>query len=214
VTEAPSRPPIDGLTSDELQAIYGRWSSLEPVEVAGLLAGTGIRWWIGGGRAARLGATVARRHSDTDVVISRDDVDILRRALAGWHLWEANDGSLRPLLPGDQLTPSCEGLWIRRDAEHPWALDVILQPTASEWVFKRDARVRRPWSEALVEQDGLAYLRPEIALLHKARADRPKDRADLAAANLDVESRAWLVAQLHLVGHDEWARLAKNEANG
>ncbi|WP_433652940.1 hypothetical protein ACQP2C_12300 [Micromonospora zamorensis] len=57
---------------------------------------------------------------------------------------------------------------------------------------KRDARVRLPWDRALHGVNGLPYLRPEIALLHKAHLDSPKDRADLAAAVLDADARTWL----------------------
>lgn len=61
---------------------------------------------------------------------------------------------------------------------------------------------------------GVRYLRPEIALLYKARHDRPKDRADLAAAALDAGARAWLAANLERLGYHEWARLARSEGAG
>ena len=37
--------------------------------------------------------------------------------------------------------------------------------------------------------DGVEYLRPEVALLFKAKHDRPKDHADLLAARLDPAAR-------------------------
>lgn len=91
------------------------------------------------------------------------------------------------------------------------------RPGRAVRVFKRDDRVRLPWSRALHEVDGVSYLRPEIALLHKAHLDRPKDRADLAAAVLDPDARAWLASTLDLLGYDEWAHLVRagrNEAGG
>ena len=66
-----------------------------------------------------------------------------------------------------------------------------------------------PWQRALHTVDGIPYLRPEIALLHKAHLDRPKDRTDLAAAQLDPDARAWLVRTLELLGHHSWAGLAR-----
>ena len=98
----------NALDEETFQALYGRWVPLEPGPVAELFAGS-VRWWVVGGRAARIGAP-PRPHDDTDVAVSRSDLDELRKALSGWHLWEANDGTLRPVLPGQPLTAGCEQL--------------------------------------------------------------------------------------------------------
>ena len=198
---------VNDLDEDHFQLLYGRWDPLEPAGVAALLTNWPVRWLIAGGRAARVGAD-PRDHEDTDVVVPVADVDELRQALAGWHLWEANDGALRPLLPGVALTAGCEQLWARRDARHPWQLDLLLDRASSEseWVFKRDHSVRLPWDQVVHTFGGIRYVRPEIALLHKARLNRAKDRADLAAARLDPVARTWLAATLDRLGHGDWAR--------
>jgi hypothetical protein len=67
-----------------------------------------------------------------------------------------------------------------------------------------------PWDQALQVIDGISYLRPELALLHKAHLDRPKDRGDLAAARLQPEVRAWLADTLDELGHHDWAGLARS----
>jgi hypothetical protein len=197
---------INELDEESFQLLYGGCDPLLPAEVAELLAGTGVRWYVAGGRAARVGAA-PRHHDDTDIVVRLDDLAALRQAMAGWHLWEAHDGALRPLLPGFPATEHCEQLWARQDARHPWQLDLLLDRASddAQWVFKRDASVCLPWARALHHLGGIAYLRPEVALLHKARLDRPKDRADLAAAALEPEARAWLAATLRHLGHDAWA---------
>jgi hypothetical protein len=202
---------INDLDEQAFQSLYGRWDPLEPGQVAGLFSGLSVRWWIAGGRAARAGAP-ARHHEDIDVAVRLDDLDKLRQQLSAWDLWEAHSGTLRPLLPGDTFTQGRDQLWARRDAQHPWQLDLLLDRSAGEWVFKHDARVRVPWSDALHTVNGVPYLRPELALLHKARLDRPKDRADLAAARLDPDARAWLVATLDQLGHHSWARLVRAPA--
>jgi hypothetical protein len=99
---------------------------------------------VAGGHAARVGAP--KRHlEDTDVAVSADDLDQLRQVLADWHLREAHSGSLRPLLPGVAITEGCQGLWARRNAREPWQIDLLLDRSRDEWVFKRDAReVSRP----------------------------------------------------------------------
>jgi hypothetical protein len=188
--------------------LYGRWDPLEPEQVAALFSASSVRWWIAGGRAARAGAP-PRQHEDTDVAVRAGDLDELRKTLAGWHLWEANSGTLRPLLPGIPLTGGGEQLWARRNAQQPWQLDLLLDRSGDDWVFKGDARIRLPWARALHTVNGIPYLRPELALLHKAHLDRPKDRADLAAAQLDRDSRAWLTQMLEKLGHHSWAQLAR-----
>ncbi|HEY5981518.1 MAG TPA: hypothetical protein VIT41_17980 [Microlunatus sp.] len=103
-------------------------------------------------------------------------------------------------------------LWLRRDASRPWVLDLLLVPGDGEtWVYRRDDRVRLPWSRAHQVVDGVTYVRPEIALLFKAKNDRPKDRADRDAAHLTAEGRAWLVERLRSEGHLDWAAQVGNE---
>jgi hypothetical protein len=204
------RAAIGRLDEDSFQALYGPWDPLAPGQVAGLLAGCGFRWWIAGGRAARVGAP-PRRHDDTDVMVPATDMDEVRRAMRDWHLWEALDGALRPLLPGIPLTAGCGQLWVRADSRQPWRMEFVLDhvSTADEWVFKRDTGVRLPWARAVHTVDGVGYLRPEVALLYKARPDRPKDRADLMQAVLDPAGRAWLAETLERLGYREWAELSR-----
>jgi hypothetical protein len=203
---------LDELDEEQSQALYGPWDPLPPAQVAELLAGSGTRWWIAGGRAARAGSP-ARPHDDTDVAVDVRGLDALRAHLSDWHLWEAHEGTLRPLLPPDTMAKGREQLWMRRDSTQPWRLDILLDRSADycpdQWVFKKDQRVRVPWDRALQVIDGISYLRPELALLHKAHLDRPKDQADLAAARLRPEARAWLADTLDQVGRHHWAELAR-----
>lgn len=199
---------IRELDEESFQSLYGRWDPLDPPQVVALLAGSEVRWWIAGGRAARIGAE-PRRHEDTDTVVRIDDLAAFREHLQAWHLWEAHAGSLRPLLPGDDLTEGRQQLWMRRDAQHPWRLDILLDRSGDEWVFKLDASVRLPWEQALHTVDGIRYVRPEVALLHKAHLDRPKDREDLAAARLDPQASSWLAETLDKLGRAEWAELVR-----
>lgn len=196
---------LNDLDEEAFQLLYGRWDPLEPAQVADLFAEASLRWYVAGGRAARVGAP-ARHHEDTDIAVRAEDLDQLRQALADWHLWEASSGSLRPLLPGAAITEGCQQLWARRNAREPWQIDLLLDRSGDEWVFKRDERVRVPWDRALQTVDGISYLRPEIALLHKAHLDRPKDREDLAVAQLDADARVWLAQTLQQLGHHSWAQ--------
>jgi hypothetical protein len=204
---------LDELDDEQFNALYGPWDPLQPEQVAELLAGSGARWWIAGGRAARAGSA-ARPHDDTDVAVGVSGLGALRTHLSDWDLWEAHEGTLRPLLPPDTMPKGREQLWLRRDSSQPWRLDILIDSSTrygpDNWVFKKDQRVRVPWDQALHVIDGISYLRPELALLHKAHLDRPKDRADLAAARLRPEVRAWLADTLDEVGRHHWAELARS----
>jgi len=202
---------VNALDEEAFQALYGRWAPMEPAEVADLFGSSSVRWWIAGGRAARVGAP-PRHHEDTDVAVRIDDLNELREDLSDWHLWEANSGTLRPLLPGAHLTERCEQLWVRRDAQHPWQLDLLLDRSTNEWTYKRDARISVSWERALHTVNGIPYQRPEIALLHKAHLDRSKDRADLAAAKLDPDARTWLANTLEQLGYHSWAHQTRTGA--
>lgn len=144
-------------------------------------------------------------------MVLAEDLTELRAAMADWHLWENHGGMIRPLLPGTELAAGRDQLWARRDAYHPWQLDILLDPSGDEWVFKRDVSVRLPWDRAVQTVAGVNYLRPEVALLYKAQMDRPKDRDDLAAAAIDPAGREWLPVTLDRLGYDAWARLARND---
>jgi len=203
----------------ELDRVYGPWSASTPSRVARLLGTAAVTWWIAGGWSLEPEPTrPARPHDDVDVAVLRRDVDALREHLAGWHLWEAENGSLRPLLPGDEPSPSSEQLWVRRDAYSPWVMDLLLTPAdGADWVFKRDPRIRRPLATVACRRaDGVAYQAPEVTLLLKARAaaegrSRPKDDADLARAlpGLALDARRWLRQALEVAepGHPWLSRL-------
>ena len=213
-TQVPSRfaDLVNNLDEEAFQSLYGRWQPLEPAAIAELLAGSSIRWYIAGGRAARVGAP-PRHHEDTDLVVRLADLGQLREVLADWDLWEAHSGWLRPLLPGLGLGAGHEQLWARLDSQHPWQLDILLDRSADEWTFKRDASVRVPWERAVHDVGGIPHLRPEIALLHKAHLDRPKDRDDLAVAVLDRQSWDWLAEACDRLGYQTWAQLVRDRAN-
>ena len=78
----------------------------------------------------------------------------------------------------------------------------LLFPTLSDTIAAVIERTR----------DGIPYARPEVVLLFKAKAARPKDDGDLAAVlpHLELERRRWLAEALELIhpGHRWFAHLA------
>ena len=202
------------LDHDEIVRLYGPWAARTPQDAAALLEGYDRPWWIAGGWAIEAFTGVAREHGDLDPSIPRSDVGALRRHLAGrLDVWEADSGTLRPLLDGDdEVSDECENLWLRPGGAEPWEYDVILMHTTpTTWTFKRDARISRPLAEILWERDGIRYLTPEVQLLHKARGLRPQDQADFDACAPLLGDRAtgWLRTSLETAhpGHPWLHRL-------
>lgn len=181
------------LTAEEFQALYGAWAPLSLPAAASLL--DGLTWWVVGGVALQLATGVQREHDDLDVAVPRSDLASVAARLADHHLWTAQDGALKPLSWFDALPAEYEQLWVRRNAQSPWVLDLLLQPVeGDEWVYKKDARIRVPMDEAVLTSGGIPYLAPQIALLHKAHLCRSKDDADLEATLpfLSDAARRWL----------------------
>jgi hypothetical protein len=203
---------VDERSDEDFQRLYGRWQPLTPREVADLLEGAGFPWWIAGGWAAEAAGAPARTHEDTDVAVLHDDLPAIRSWLSAFHLWEAHAGSLRPLLPGDELRPGRSGLWVRRDAGSPWICDLLLSRSRDgRWLYKREARVSLPLEELGRTIDGIPYLRPSVVLLHKAKAPRDKDQEDFEGMlpGLAPDERVWLGEALATAhpGHPWLAKL-------
>lgn len=186
---------MEELSEEALQQLYGRWEPYTPQEVAQLLAGASFPWWIAGGWATEASGAPRRKHADIDIVVLFDDLAAIRSWLSEFDLWEADAGTLRQLLPGDELRNGREGLWVRRDADSPWSLDLLLtRSKEGRWLFKRDPRISLPLDELGRVVDGVPYLRPAVVLLHKAKALREKDQADFDGVlpQLGRGERAWL----------------------
>jgi Aminoglycoside-2''-adenylyltransferase len=127
-------------------------------------------WWVAGGWAVDLAVGASTRsHDDLDVAVLRRDapelVELLGARSVGPHQLRA-DG-----------------------------FDLLLNDAADgEWIFRRDARVRRPLDEIGVERGGLPVLAPEVVLLFKAKDPAPKDEADREQLlpRVDAAGRDWL----------------------
>jgi hypothetical protein len=147
----------------------------------------------GWGIALFLGREI-RPQVDLDIARFRDEVPELLSAFTDWDVRIAKDGILTPYSRAVPL--NSQTLWARpRDVEE-WAIEVLIEsPEGEEWVFRRDSRVRYKASEvALLSDEGVPYLRPEIQLLYKAKQPRATDDADLAAAwpLLSPSATRWL----------------------
>ena len=209
-----TRPLFADDEDAEFHRWYGAWQPLSPAQVATMMAGVDVPWWIIGGWAVDAFTRQPRAHEDIDVSIFADDLPaVAARLSADYCLWSNVNGTIRPLRSPGELLEGCHQMWIRRDGDSPWLADLALHPRAGgDWRSRRDERIRLPLDEAIfVADDGIGYLRPEVVLLLKARLARPKDERDLAAILplLEPDRRAWLQHMLELThpGHSWLARV-------
>jgi hypothetical protein len=186
-----------------------------------ILTGLGVRWWICGGYAieAFVGRPF-REHEDFDFGVVRADQLAVQRHLADWDLQAADPpGTLRPWLTDELLGEGITTAWARREPGEPWKFQVMFDETeGDEWVYRRDARVRRSLDSLVWERDGLPYLAPEVQLLYKSKGLRDKDIEDFEATLplLSGEQRAWLLDALGVAhpGHAWTGRLARSAEAG
>lgn len=189
------------------QPDLGRWSPLTPTEAYALFHGLPAPWWLAGGRALDLFVgRQTRDHADLDIEVLRRDQFAIQRHLAGWDLQTAAAGALRPWPPGADLGARVDSIWCRPATDAPWAVQIMFAASAGdEWRYRRQPTIVRPLDTlGLTTAEGLQYLAPEVQLLYKSRALRPKDEADFALVFplLGAERARWLLAALGEVAPD------------
>ena len=185
------------LAPEQFDRWYGRWEPLDPTTIAPFMEGFDRPWWIIGGWSIEAFTGVARPHEDIDISILAGDADAFRLFLGDrWTPWNVDEGWFRPFDHRfAELRPDSQ-VWVRRDAESPWVLDVPLTPdTGGRWTNKRHlAHTEELADVTWVAPDGLRYARPEVTLMFKAAQLREKDRrdAEVALPRLDAAARRWL----------------------
>lgn len=184
----------------------------EPRRVARLLESFNRPWFVAGGWAIDLFlGRETRTHEDVEVAILRADQEEARRHLAGWAFEKVVGGVREPWREEEPLEPPIHEIHARSPGGD--ALEILLNEAADDlWRFRRNPAVARPLVEVgLRSADGIPFLVPEVVLLYKAKAPRPRDEQDLAAVlpRLDAGRRGWLLRALEAChpGHPWIARL-------
>ena len=187
------------------------WDAWHPTEVARRLTGVDATWYVTAGWALDL------HHGRADAASTRTSRSPCRRSSSRPFARRSPSSSSGSWEAGSPTPWSAETLathhqtWVRDPVTGAWRLDVMREAWEGEtWVFRRDPRIRLPRERVIAHtEDGIPYARPEIALLFKAKASRPKDDADFASALplLDRGQREWLAGSIALVhpGH-HWLR--------
>jgi hypothetical protein len=189
------------------------WRAWRPEEAARRLEGVDVPWCIAAGWAIDLFVGRERRnHEDLEIAVPKHAFVQVHEALAELEWYVVGDGEATALAKSPARVAETHQTWGLDRTAFEWRIDVFREPSADgHWICRRDESIRLRYDE-LIERtaDGIPYVRPEVALLFKAKAARPKDKDDLrdALPLLDPSRRALLrdwIAYVH-PGH-AWLEL-------
>ena len=184
------------------------WDAWSPQEAARHLETLTAPWCVAAGWALDLFGGQSREHDDLEICVPSQRFAEVREALASLEFVVIGDGKAWPMTESTLSTH--HQTWVREADGGPWRVDVMREPWDGDtWICRRDPRIRlRAASLISRTADGIPYLQPEVVLLFKAKAVRPKDEMDFAAVlpHLESSRRLWLRDALTLV-HPEHAWL-------
>ncbi|MEV7775915.1 hypothetical protein [Kitasatospora sp. NPDC086791] len=201
------------LDADELDA---RWADAwRPEQVVERLGGVRAPWCIAAGWALDLfRGEQSRPHGDLEVAVPAAGFPEVRNRFPGYAFDAVGSGRVWPAARAEALAATHQ-TWLRDPASGQFLLDVFREPhEGGTWICRRNESLRLSY-DSIIERtaDGIPYLMPELVLLFKAKAARPKDQADFDGA-LPLLSRArrnvlsgWL-ERVH-PGHPWLAELAE-----
>ena len=158
------------------------WRAWRPEEAAERLAGLDVPWHIAAGWAIDLFVGYERReHEDLEIAAPAHAFPEIRARLDEIEFYAVADGEVTLLDEAGERFAESHQTWGLDPAAFEWRIDVFREPSdGAEWICRRDRTIRLPYDE-LIERtaDGVPYVRPEVALLFKAKAARGKDEDDL-----------------------------------
>ncbi|MFG2793150.1 nucleotidyltransferase domain-containing protein [Streptomyces sp. NPDC048419] len=166
------------LEAGELDA---RWAhAWRPEQVAERLAGARTPWCVAAGWALDLfhGAQT-RPHGDLEIAVPAAAFPEVRDRFPEY-VWDAVGSGRVWAGAGAEALAATHQTWLRDAATGRFLFDVFREPHEGDtWICRRDECLRLPY-DAVIERtrNGIPYLAPELVLLFKAKAPRPKDEAD------------------------------------
>ncbi len=192
------------------------WQAWSPQEAQEHLAGVSAPWAVAGGWAIDLWlGVVTRPHEDLEITVPAFGYPEIRARfeVLGFEVFDVGDGEVARLAPGEAPSEANHQTWMMEPATQLWRIDVFREAgDARTWVYRRDPSLTAPRAFTVRERDGVPFVAPAVALLFKAKAQRPKDEADFAAVapHLPAAERNWLADALRRThaGHPWIERLA------
>ena len=217
-----------------LAALGDRGVAQTEARAVATMDGCPAPWWVAGGWAIELHAASThgreiRPHADLEISILRRDQRAVFDHLVGWQLCAVVSSGVLEDWDGAILPSSVHQIWARRGPllpprpEHfitdPTFLDILLEEADGDlWRFRRQRSIARPLAElGAVTLRGTPFIRPEVALLYKAKDLRFKDQRDRDASipMLDAAAHAWLATALEQAhpGHP-WSQILAGSRAG
>jgi len=182
--------------TDEL----GEWEPYPVARVVEVMTGITDDWWLSGGEALdRFVGRRTRDHGDVDVSIPSANSDAVTERLAA--RYDVRIASGGRLYPREATVEPHHNLWIRERDGGPWRFQVNLEPCdGATWTYRRDERVTRPRTDAILTLDGVPCTAPAVQLLWKAKTPTAEDESDRAVVQplLDDAEHAWLAGAIAL----------------
>ncbi|NMO02883.1 hypothetical protein HH308_16850 [Gordonia sp. TBRC 11910] len=160
-----------------------RWQPWTPNEIATRLDGCAASWCVVGGWAIDmfLGAST-RPHDDVEIAVPRGQFDALA-AHFGDARWDVVGSGLRWSFDEVGDDERLHQTWLCDPTSGAYHLDVFREPHDDDtWICRFDPSITLPYDDLIrFTRHGIPYATPEVVLLFKSRAPRPKDRQDFAA---------------------------------
>lgn len=124
----------------------------------------------------------SRLHDDLEIAVPSAGFPDIRTRFSEFAFDAVGSGRVWPDAGAEALEATHQ-TWLRDPSNGHFLLDVFREPhTGDTWICRRDETIRLPYAEIIEHTaDGIPYLIPELVLLFKARATRPKDQADFAS---------------------------------
>jgi hypothetical protein len=197
------------------------WESWHPAQLATLLREVTAPWYVAAGWALDLfRGQQTREHEDLEMGLpdTPEAFGQVRQALHGYDIEVAGGPPPGRLWPVDSRAFALmHQTWVSEvcqpsagiPRQRIYRLDIFREPQRDgRWVCRRDETITLPYDQIIRrDKNGIPYLAPQIVLLFKAKAARPKDQADLAGTLplLAPEDRSWLAGTLSRVYPEhEW----------
>lgn len=204
----PKSGHLDGLTAACFVPDLDQWDAWSPSEITQRLSGVQAPWCVAAGWAIDLFLGQQRRdHEDLEIAVPQAHFDEVAAALPGFEFHVVGSGHAVPIAEAGCLAQEWHQTWVREPLTCAWKLDIFREPSANgQWVCRRDPRIELPCDRLVAfSASGIPYACPEVVLLFKARAARPKDDGDFAAVlpHLSEDRRLWLTEAIELLhpGH-------------
>ncbi|MZD09800.1 hypothetical protein GTW43_32665 [Streptomyces sp. SID5785] len=178
------RVPPGGVVPDARE-LDVRWAhAWRPEQVVARLDGVAAPWCVAAGWALDLfrGAP-SRPHGDLEIAVPAASFDAVRDRFPEYAFDAVGRGRIWPAADEETLAATHQ-TWVRDPSTGDFLFDVFREPhDGGTWICRRDPRLRLPYDAVRAHTaDGIPYLVPELVLLFKAKALRPKDESDFRGA--------------------------------